>query len=330
MIRSKLEYGSQIYGNAAQTHRNKLETSLNSYVRVSMRYIRSTPINVMLADSGLMPMSNRVEWLALKDIIKTLNGKNSNKKFLEKAITEKKSNGTYSTQLTVEHQAVLEQLVTKSEEQEGTPWKSKKDTVFDNVSGVNDKKSDVNQLIWQNLVTELMNTRYSKAKKIVTDAAKNKTGTAIAALDTGDGTHVTQKINPNTSITNAELIAIKEAIKLCITKNYTETVIVTDSRSACKMLKSKTHMQSNNVVKEISNMLDRCTDKGQRIYIQWVPSHVGIRWNEKVDQLTVKAAEGPITNLNKLTMDDTIKLAERTIWNKWRTNYKLQSPHSYG
>lgn len=168
-----------------------------------------------------------------------------------------------------------------------------------------------------------MNTRYKNSSKIYTDAAKNNAGTAIAALDIADGEHVTEKINPNTSITNAELIAIREAVKMCHSKNYSETVIVTDSRSACEMLRSETHAKTNHIVNEISDMIDR--DNNRKIYIQWVPSHVGIRWNEEVDKLAVNAAAGEVTNLEKLTLDDTTRLAQKTIWNKWRDKYKTIS-----
>lgn len=327
IVRSKLEYGHQIYGSAAQTHRNKIETSLNAYVRVTMRYLRSTPINVMLADSGLSPMANRVEWLTLKEIIKMIHGDNPNNKFLEKAISERKGNGTYLTQLAVEHEDILKQLTSRKDgyREAIRTWKSKRDRVCDEIPGITSKKAEVNQLNWRQSVMEMMTTRYRNFKKIYTDAAKNKEGTAIAALDVEDGENVTEKINPHVSITNAELMTIREAAKMSHTKSYEKTVIVTDSKSACKMIKSKEHATTNHVIRKISKLMDRAEEDKNTICVQWVPSHVGIRWNETVDKLAVRAAEGPQTNTEKLTLDDTLRLAKHTVWNKWREQYKIIS-----
>nr|XP_029729172.1 uncharacterized protein LOC115266754 [Aedes albopictus] len=190
---------------------------------------------------------------------------------------------------------------------------------MDTVPGIADKKANVSQLQWRQSVTEMMNTRYKDFKRIYTDAAKNREGTAIAALDIESGEHVTAKINNNTSITNAELMAIREAVRLCTTRGYVKTVVVTDSKSACKMIKSKEHAKTNHIILEISSLLDEANCK---IYIQWVPSHVGIRWNEAVDDLAVKATEGTQTNTENLTLDDTIRLAKHTVWHKWRNKYK--------
>lgn len=157
---------------------------------------------------------------------------------MEKAIKEKKGNGTYMTLLAVEHESIMEQLVTRSDtyREEISAWKNKKEAVFDTIPGINNKKTKVNQLEWQQAVAELMNTRYKSAKKIYTDAAKNRDGTAIAAIDIEDGEHVTEKINSNIRFTNAELMAIREAVKMCERKKYGNIVVVTDSKSACEML----------------------------------------------------------------------------------------------
>ncbi|KAL9694759.1 hypothetical protein quinque_014044 [Culex quinquefasciatus] len=66
MIRSRMEYGASTYGNAANTHLNKLQVLQNSYIRVAMKYLKSTPVHVLLAETGQLPMKLRVEALAKK------------------------------------------------------------------------------------------------------------------------------------------------------------------------------------------------------------------------------------------------------------------------
>ncbi|KAL9692690.1 hypothetical protein quinque_000037 [Culex quinquefasciatus] len=66
MIRSRMEYGASTYGNAANTHLNNLQVLQNSYIRVAMKYLKSTPVHVLLAETGQLPMKLRVEALAKK------------------------------------------------------------------------------------------------------------------------------------------------------------------------------------------------------------------------------------------------------------------------
>lgn len=45
----------------AKTHIQKLDTVQNAYLRTARRYIKTTLINVLLADTGQKPMNLRVE-----------------------------------------------------------------------------------------------------------------------------------------------------------------------------------------------------------------------------------------------------------------------------
>ncbi|XP_058816174.1 uncharacterized protein LOC131679461 [Topomyia yanbarensis] len=327
LIRSKLEYGSIIYGTAAKTNRRKLETILNAYVRVSMRYLRSTPVNVMLADSGAMPMEIRVEWLALKETIKNKHGFNPNRKFIDKTLEEEKNNETYMTILAEKHMDILYQMRSYNENMrtEGQRTKNCEINVRTNLLTNDAKKENISAARWKALATETITNDYQEFNKIYTDASKNANGVATAALDSQDQISRTNKINANVSITNAELIAIRDAIRICNEKNYSKAVIITDSKSACEMIKNRNTVYTNHIVLDIFTLIYQSQQLENQISIQWVPSHVGIIGNEKADMLAVQTTAYPQNNFETLTLGDTLKLAKKEIWNSWD---QIQSLHN--
>lgn len=54
-IRSLIDYGSVVYGGASNTLLNKLEVVHHKCIRICIGFLRSTPINVLLAESGELP-----------------------------------------------------------------------------------------------------------------------------------------------------------------------------------------------------------------------------------------------------------------------------------
>ena len=90
----------------------------------------------------------------------------------------------------------------------------------------------------------------------------------------------------------AELVAIKLALSkvLSITKNP-QVAIHTDSLSSIQTLKKHEPTDNHTLVNSIHTILKSYTDSGGQVTFNWVPSHVGIPGNEKVDKLANKALE---------------------------------------
>lgn len=326
IVRSKMEYGAVVYGNAAKTHRKRLETTLNASIRICMRYLKSTPINVILADSGQMLMEHRTEWLALKEIIKTMSGTNPVREFICKALDEEDSNGSYVTELAIENIDIMYQLHNiRTDNDEIQRLEKLKIQVETKIAGIKDSKHTINGKVWIKLFAEMMEIKYKQHKKMYTDASRSKNGTAIAAVDIQTEESVTHKTNANVSITNAELMAIREALKMCINLKYDKTVILTDSRSSCELIKQGMMAAKNYLVMDIYRLLQKIVDEKQLVVIQWIPSHVGIRGNEAADSLAKAATENSQTIFEALTLGDTISLVKNEIWIKWTDKYRKMS-----
>ncbi|XP_062535231.1 uncharacterized protein LOC134204427 [Armigeres subalbatus] len=120
----------------------------------------------------------------------------------------------------------------------------------------------------------------------------------------------------------AELIAIDQATQMILQADLHNTVIYTDSRSSCVTLQNGLNSLYRDKISE--NILERCTRN--RISIQWVPSHVGIKGNEIADFL---ANEG----IRAEELHNPILLKDAILWfkndaekktNTWYVDYSQE------
>jgi hypothetical protein len=75
-VRSILDYASQFYGSAAETHLNKIEVIKNKCLGHCVGYLKSTPIMVLEAETAEPPLHLRRNYLSDKLLIKLIS-KNS-------------------------------------------------------------------------------------------------------------------------------------------------------------------------------------------------------------------------------------------------------------
>ena len=102
------------------------------------------------------------------------------------------------------------------------------------------------------------------------------------------------RLPDNTKIFTAEMVAILEALKFVLSKPPMSAVIYSDSLSVVQALESGDG--TDGLHQEIKYCLFKLYCQGVHISISWIPSHVGIRGNERVDTLAK----------NGLSMDDII------------------------
>ena len=117
-----------------------------------------------------------------------------------------------------------------------------------------------------------------------------------------------EKVNSNVSITNGELMAIKEGIEWGLIRKYTKVVILTDSCSSCSILQNVKNIHKNYIASEIMLLLSKTEAKNYKI--RWIPSHSKITGNELADRFAVSATEGCQTIFNCITLSDSELLAK--------------------
>ena len=152
-----------------------------------------------------------------------------------------------------------------------------------------DKKSETNQNTFQVRYNEIKEYYFS-FKPIYTDGSKDGNSVAAAAVYR---TKVKKCHLPNkSSIFSAEVKAIDLALDLIEQSDSTRFIIFSDSLSSLQALHNQKLENPSvcNVLECISHLVEL-----KRI-VSWLPSHMGIRGNEKANETAKSALSLPETN----------------------------------
>ena len=127
-----------------------------------------------------------------------------------------------------------------------------------------------------------------------------RAGCGVLVRNYTDGTpsesEYSLRLSDHISSTQAELQAIKLALTKVATCNK-DIYIFVDSRGALESLNSsKPIYQKLSIV--CKNIIHSIKTSGSEVKLYWVPSHVGIRCNERVDMIAKKATEKCIIDIH--------------------------------
>ena len=126
-----------------------------------------------------------------------------------------------------------------------------------------------------------------------TDSSKDEVcGTVGAACYLPDlNTFSLLGLNRFFSIFSAECIAIKNAIKMALESSHDNVFIYSDSLSALQaLIKSSVTINTNPFILDIRRLINRFTSSNKKLYVYWVPSHIGITFNEKAHSVVKEAS----------------------------------------
>ena len=66
LIRSKFDYGCQVYNTACKSLLQKLDTLQHQALRITLRAIKNSPVNSLLVETGEFPLQERRNEFILK------------------------------------------------------------------------------------------------------------------------------------------------------------------------------------------------------------------------------------------------------------------------
>lgn len=329
IVRSRLDYGATVYGSAAETNLRKIQVVQNAAIRAAMGYLKTTPVHVMISETGQVSMAVRRKALTKREMIKSVFHQDPLARFIQKTLDTDESNGSFLSTTAWENADIVAQTYPKDKSMAELLRRRRfggidlHQVIKAKLEGMDQRKEDMAAEQWRAVVAELTNNKYREYTKIYTDGSKIAEGTALAFYDERKDLSQGGKVNNNTTITNAELMAIKEAVDWSSKQKYDKTLILTDSASGCAILRNTKKIVNNSVASEIYKVLTKEEHKHTRI--QWIPSHQGIKGNEKADEKAKECASGPQNIFNTLTMDDAIKVAENESWDEWEREFEKTS-----
>ncbi|XP_055613785.1 uncharacterized protein LOC129760208 [Uranotaenia lowii] len=327
LFRGTLEQNSSVYNNASVTNRKLLEVVNNQCLRKVIGATKSTPRNVLVALSGQEPVGLRQEFVTTKEISRHFSRNNVVAEQLRSVrLPEDRSSWhkfSYLEQIYWQNKAILDRVqpvIRLSIRQEVD--------ISSDLEGLTTAKQNTNPARAKQLALFIMNGRNRGRGRIYTDASKDGTKCSIGVYFETTGQRLFASLSMETSITSAELIAIKEATRIIEENSLSHSVIYTDSKASCLMLQSA---QDNRYDESILIEILR-TCSSYNVAIQWIPSHVSITGNEIADGLAKHGLHSDYVYENNLMLKDSIFLFKRSLNEKtdrWYSNYSTDKGKSF-
>ncbi|XP_062542192.1 uncharacterized protein LOC134210181 [Armigeres subalbatus] len=180
------------------------------------------------------------------------------------------------------------------------------------------------------MVLYLLNGPYKEKQRIYTDASKIGTRCAVGVYVEAHKKRLYFKLEEETSITSAEILAIRIAMGYIEEREMNNVVVLTDSRTACEMLEDVQALRAGpEILAEILCIADR-----RNTSLQWVPSHTDLNGNEIADELAKLGltCDDPPVYRNRILRTDSqfrLKNIKQEKAENWYQQYSAEKGKKY-
>ena len=321
IIRSKLDYGSIIYGSARKSYLEMLDPIHHQGLRLALGAFRTSPSESLLAEANEPSLYNRRLKLSMQYALK-LKSNPSNPTYETvfepqyKTLFENKPNmiPSFGIRISSEFENMNLDLdnIAEFKVPDVPPWTFSQPRVLFSLH--NDKKSQTDPLVFRTKYHELL-SNFPGYETIFTDGSKDG-DTAGSACVTPSDTYKC-RLPDNASIFSAEIKAIDLALDHIEQSRNSDFIIFSDSLSVLQSLNNR-HIE-NPLLLDVLLKHNELTELN-RIVFCWLPSHVGIKGNEKADIAAKSALTLNISDL-KIPFTDFKPSINTFVHNKWQMSW---------
>ena len=339
LIRAFIDYGSVVYGAAAETHMKKLEGIQNQALRLCTGGFKTTPIAALQVEMGVMPIDLRrlqlslTYWVHLQGHSKEHPAQDTLKPSWEKEKKEVRNFGWTAVQRAKEIGIEKIQFSPTVPISALPPWILPDATVDLTIL---ERKNKDREFVCNAISVQEYIDKFYGYVKIYTDGSKSaesKVGVAFWVPEFQ--VRVGKRVNDEVSVYTAEMIAILLAIHWVEETRPVSVIICSDSSSVLTSLQSSKSDSRPDILIEIKQILYRIEMMGITVVFVWVPAHIGVRGNEVVDKVAKEATKCEEIelriNISKMEGKNIIKRKMKEKWQKrWeeerkgRWFYKIQ------
>ena len=321
IIRSKLDYGSIIYGSARKSYLEMLDPIHHQGLRLALGAFRTSPSESLLAEANEPSLYNRRLKLSMQYAVK-LKSNPLNPTYETvfepqyKTLFENKPNmiPSFGIRISSEFENMNLDLdnIAEFKVPDVPPWTFSQPRVLFSLH--NDKKSQTDPLVFRTKYHELLSNFPSYETKF-TDGSKDG-DTAGSACVTPSDTYKC-RLPDNASIFSAEIKAIDLALDHIEQSRSSDFIIFSDSLSVLQSLHNR-HIE-NPLLLDVLLKHNELAELN-RIVFCWLPSHVGIKGNEKADIAAKSALTLNISDL-KIPFTDFKPSINTFVHNKWQMSW---------
>ena len=322
-----VEYGAAMYAGGKEKILASLETIQNSFLRIALGVMRTSPISALQVEANFPPLYIRRKELCLRyyskikqfpehasytaiHVLPQLHHRHLGACERRTGLTMASRVKTYCNELQFDMPPIAP-LPTLTE----ALWKlhpRKVSFLLDR------KKADVSRDEIQQTFS-MFREEHQNFQFIFTDGSKDgqRTGNGIVAEGL---TSLEGRLPDNTSIYVAELHAVFVALRLVEHYGLQRACVCSDSRSA---LQSLIHPPlKEHLLFELINLHQKLLNNGVSIYFLWIPGHSGITGNERADERAKRGLHLPnITHIatNHNSIRSSLRNSATQFWERrWR------------
>ena len=327
-VRSKIDYGSTIYGSAKENLLKKLEVIQNKALRLILGARNTSPILSIQAEAYVPPLTLHRGYLHVKQLIKLkFKPKNHATSLYLQMNTMHTGNHPHNS---FSHRCERWMHVISF-----GPINRRPSNIFSSVPSWNSLKEYINyenkHMINCTIFNAYIDENFFDYIKIYTDGSKiqNESEKSVGSDSYNDEIkNVTcWKLNSEHSVIASELFAIYKT--LCNINDYTKNyVIFTDSLSSLQLIETN-HINSsyNDIVNKIQLIL-HTQNSFTSVIIHWVKGHNNIQGNEIADRSANLAHKNNRSEVFHLTETEQISLLKLKCISHWKQYWEQSSNDS--
>ncbi|XP_060084945.1 uncharacterized protein LOC132564292 [Ylistrum balloti] len=327
LIRSIIDYGSQVYDSASDNALHALERIQYKALRVALGATKNTPTVSLLAEAGEQPLQLRRNTLTLKYWARTQGHGTQfppNKLITQAKHTTFKKTKQHKPPYNHKIHSLLSEhnlnniKITQFHTNPTPPWKLVAPKTSTDILHSTDKKE--NPIAAKNIALSIIHDKYKNRIQIYTDGSKNQTtdrvGLGIYAPELG--IELSIRVTDKCSVYTSELIAIGLALRIVDeTKPPGGAVILTDSLSSLQSIESG-HSTRITEIHSITNTLQSLHTQNIHTTIEYIPAHVDIPGNDMADSLAKKALDNQTILCNTTySKEEVYSMIKKSVDKSW-------------
>lgn len=336
LIRSRLDYGSFIYDNSANTHLSKLDKIQNQALRIIGGFIKSTPIHVMESELSIPPLNIRRLYLSHKYCLKSMSWTDSY------TVQQLETLGTLTQNpysqykkipllITVYNACKLFDIHSSNplEMFSLDVWTSYikiEEIIKLQLDSIKIAKRYLEPVSLKWEVTREIQNKYNNWHIFFTDGSKNDNSNGAAYYDATNRTSAMFKLNSKVNIMTLELFAISEALCEVAKIDSERIAILSDSKSALQHIaRCASNFRGTPTAYAILKQIHELQNRGKTLRLQWVSSHIGLWGNEQADKLAKLASSDGIINNIKLFYLEYLNQIKQICYDKFKEYFDERS-----